>query len=436
MAATSIYLGTEDRVAALYSYPNAPDGKGSLAATVLHWFNLTLQRDGVAAQGARASVRIEGPEYQPSYFLDLNGPESLAGAFAEYARRLPQFLDNGWNALSTVIPQLKADGRWDPSPDGDPKLYRPWRFFMPHGMAMINQMSLQFFHYPPIRLLESLQDYLNDPVPVRLQELQSANGVPTADLPLFNTVMDCTPIAATDGQGSAPIPAKDKKKVDPHWGRIPIQFFHEYQRSQVNLLLNPAPNNDYYTVPIIVYGSHPTETFNILYGTNLSPMKVATVNIIPGRQTPVLASSHPYVFYASAQGFDTVGSGKFLSPKDCQHSVGVMRKDLIVTRWQKVLTDDPTLDPQEVLDDCTAYWEDHSRQAEICALVRHQGSLTYSDPVTLKFHFATSLKHAAEFCQTNNCDACAGVQSKSKASKPKPAAPKKKAAARGKQKKK
>ena len=88
MAATSIYLGTEDRVAALYSYPNAPDGKGSLAATILHWFNLTLQRDGVAAQGARASVRVEGPEYQPSYFLDLNGPESLAGAFADYARHL------------------------------------------------------------------------------------------------------------------------------------------------------------------------------------------------------------------------------------------------------------------------------------------------------------------------------------------------------------
>ena len=34
-------------------------------------------------------------------------------------------------------------------------------------MAMLNQKALLFFHYPPIRLLDTNEDYLNDPVPVR-----------------------------------------------------------------------------------------------------------------------------------------------------------------------------------------------------------------------------------------------------------------------------
>jgi hypothetical protein len=399
VAVCSIPLGTEARVALLYSYPNTPDAGGSLADTVTHWFTQTLVRDGVAAAGATASVRVEAGQY----YLDLDGPPDAAASFPTYAERLPRFLQNGHDALTTVIPQLQSEGRWDPSPDPEPPPYRPWRFFLPHGLAMVHQRSLQFFHYPPIRLLEGTRDYLMDPVPVRWAELLEANGVGSEqEAWLYETVMDATPIAAEDDQGSKP-------GGDPHWGLIPIQAFHAYQRAQVELLLNVSPARKGYTVPIVVYGAHPRDTFSALFGVKLGVNVAATAEILPGRKTPVLGSNHPYVFYATAQGFATVGSGRVLSEQDCRAAAKVMTTDLVVARWQKLMADDPSQDPQTVLVDCTAYWTDPSRARTVCALTRHQASLHYPDPTSLAFRFDLSLADAAAACGQEGNDPCAGV---------------------------
>lgn len=391
MAATTIYLGSEERVNLLFSFPNVPTGSATLAATVLRWLTQTLNRDGLLGRGARASVRVEGPDYLPSYFLELTGPDELRADFAAYAVRIPQFLNNGWNALTTVIPPLKAAGKWDPSPDPEPPPYRPWRFFLPLGTPMIHQRSLQFFHYPPIRLLEGTQDYLYDPVPFRWQELLEANGVANdQEAWLYETVMDATPIAAEDDQGS-------KSGGDPEFGLIPIQYFHDYQKAQVQLLLNAAPAAEYFTIPIVVFGAHPRATFNALYGTNIGVNTVASAEIIPGKKTAVLGANHPYVFYAAAQGFSTVGSGQFASPDAANKATAVMITDLVVARWQKLMADDPSRDPQAVLDECKKYWDprDAARNAQISALVQHQGSLWYSDPNSLNFTFKVSLQQAA-----------------------------------------
>ena len=61
---------------------------------------------------------------------------------------------------------------------------------------MLNQRAVLFFHYPPIRLLDTNQDYLDDHVPVRCEELLAANGTSNSELPLFNTVMDAAPIGS------------------------------------------------------------------------------------------------------------------------------------------------------------------------------------------------------------------------------------------------
>lgn len=395
----TIPLGASDRLGQLYSWPNVPGGPASLADTVVHWFTLTLQRDGLAAAGATAAFRSDA---SGNCFLDLDGPAGVASQLAGYQARLPQFLANGWQALNTVVPQIRQAGAWDPSPDPEPPPYRPWRFFMPHGMAMLNQRSLQFFHYPPIRLLEGTQDYLADPVPVRCEEMLAANGVPDADLPLFNTVVDATPIAAEDDQGS-------KAGGDPTWGLMPIQYFHDYQRAQVALLLNSPSGVAGYTCPIVVYGAHPRATFEQLYNVKLGVNVAATAEILPGRKTPVLGANHPYVFYAAAQGFSTVGSGGFKSAAACAQAVKVMAGDLVVCRWQKEMADDPTQDPVAVLKACTAYWSDPAQAGQICALARHQASLYYASPTSLAFTYRTSLADAATFCGANGNQACAGV---------------------------
>ena len=384
----TIALGTEDRVSQLYSFPNSPTCVWTLSETVKHWFDMTLERDGLAEKGARASVSV-GTQ---GVVLTLNGPDSVQDQLKLYEIRLPRFLNDGWDALTNVVPKLKADKKWDPNPDtpkpGEPP-YHPWRFFLPHGMAMLNQKALLFFHYPPIRLLDTNQDYLDDPVPVRCEELLTANGVSSSDLPLFNTVMDATPIGAEDDQGS-------KKAGDPTWGVIPIQYFHDYQKAEVKLLLNTSLKNPAYTVPIVVYGAHPLATFNALYGTKLGNNQVTETEIITGKKTVVMASTHPYVFYGKAQGFDAIGSGKLVN---LVCATAQMIKDLVVARWLKSMSDNPAQDPSAVLKDSQKYWSDPAQAPTVTALVNHQGSLKYSDPTTLTFEFLIPLSRLGQTSQ-------------------------------------
>jgi len=405
MATQSISLGTADRLERLYSYPNDPNSTESLADTILYWFNQTLQRDGFAEQGATAAIRVDGDDY----FLDIDGPADVA----EYGNRLPPFLDHGWEALS-IIEELKTETTtW---PEGleiptenkvwDPQNTGKWRFFMPFGMAMIRQRTLDFFHYPPIRLLDTMRDYLNDPVPVRLIELLEANGVASEqEAWLYSTVMDGAPIAAPDDQGTQYIPGK------PPVHLIPIARFHDYQRAQVNVLLNTSAVSEDFTIPIVVYGSPARAVFEKLYGVKVGVNRAATVETTPGKQTAVLGSGHPYRFFAQAQIDDAtgaeVGSGRIM-PDKCADAVKVMVQDLIVARWQHRMAEDPTQDPHSVLQECTAYWEHPDQAGEICALVQHEGSLLYPDPNSLHFEFRLTMDEARDICSRSDNDPCAG----------------------------
>lgn len=407
----SIPLGPESRVAQLFAYPNSPTVNWSLSDTVLHWFRLTLKRDGLEASGATASVVVKAKteavgkltRSYNDYTLVLDGPKAIQADLKQYQDRFVAFLNNGWEALTNAVPKVFMDGRWDPSPDPQPPVYHTWRFFLPLGMALLKQRALLFFHYPPIRLLETNQDYLDDPVPVRCEQLLLANGMSPDDVPFFNTVLDATPIGAEDAQGSKKAPDGKNNAFDPEWGPIPINYFHDYQKAQVQTLLNPSPKSDKFTVPIVVFGSHPLQTFKALYGIdNLTTVAAAGANpqnavtvieIVKGRQTPVIASDHPYKFYAIAQigktadgKPSTIGAGAVaegqLAPAKKQ-----MLNDLVVMRWLKLMADDSSQDPMKVLKDCQAYWADQTQDAAVTDLTNYQGSLLYSDPATLAFSF-------------------------------------------------
>ena len=419
----SIPLGSADRLVKLYSYPNDPkDESTTLADTIQHWFDLTLVRDGFKAPGTTASVRVDGGEY----FLDIERSLEVAG----YVDRLPKFLTHGWEALG-VIEQLKtAKKQWPaglkrPTADKvwDPQNTDQWRFFLPLGMAMLRQRSLQFFHYPPIRLLTGMQDYLKDPVPVRWKELLAVNGVSKDQNPLFNVVVDGAPIAAPDDQGTQYI-KKNGERETVHL--IPISAFHDYQLGMVKLLLNTSSTSDAYTIPIVVYGtpardqfsfdeSHQNldvvETYSALWGREKKQRSntATTVEIIEGKRTAVAFVGHPYRFYAACQS--KVGSGSIL-PDKCSQAVYIMRQDLTVARWQALMADDPAADPQSTLDDCKKYWNDSAQQATLCTLVQHQGSLYYEDPKSsdpkkaLAFEFKLSIDQATDWCRQHANDPC------------------------------
>ncbi len=378
---TRIPLGTEADLTALYSYPNLPNADESLSATIQHWFDQTLQRDGVAEQ-IKATAILEDQQV----YLELVAEENQQPVVSRYAERLQELLAIGQQALDQVIPELHKIGKWDPENTGQ------WRFFLPLGLAMVRQKSLQFFHYPPIRLLDPMRDYLNDPVPVRWEELLQVNGVSSEQASwLYETVVDATPIAAPDDQGSKKV---DKSKYK--YGLIPIEYFTTYQTDLVKLLLNSAENQEGYTIPIVIYGAHPREEFEEIFlkgtGQTLGINKVATAEIVPGKKTRVLSTNHPYRFYAQAQIDDKqpdkyyVGCGE-IAPGHLDSVIALMKDDLAAAHWQVQMSNDPSQDPQVVLDAGIDYWRDANRTDQVRQLVEHQGSLFYPDPKALEFSF-------------------------------------------------
>lgn len=398
----SLDLGPITAVIDLFSYPNDPASPDGPLQVVEHWIGQSLLRDGMAP-AATCSAQLGS---MGEVFLTIRGPDSMRSQIDRFLARLHEFHQIGYRALTTVVPALKQAGKWDPCPNPTPPVYHPWTFFLPHGMALVNQKAVLFFHYPPIRLLRFNQDYLDDPVPVRCEELLAANGVsgftigqpPTGDILLYNTVMDATPIGAEDNQGSkkpndpgptgTPCPGS---AYDPEYGLIPIQAFPDYQKAMVALLLNDSPTHPGYTAPVIVYGAHPLQEFNTIYQTNVTNYApVISTSVVDGKKTPVLASSHPYVFYGVAQGFDQIGSG-IMPPGNVAAATAQMQKDLAVSGWVKAMYDDPTQDPAVVWSTLLAHWQAAPQQATVKALVDHQGSLFYTNPDTLAFTFKVPL---------------------------------------------
>lgn len=79
-----------------------------------------------------------------------------------------------------------------------------------------------------------------------------------------------------------------------------------------------------------------------------------------------------------------------------------MRGDLAITRWQKLMADDPSQPAQDPLDGCMSYWNEPARAGEVRALARHQASLFYSDPVSLAFTYNVLHPDAADFSRNAN----------------------------------
>lgn len=430
MATCEIPLGSAERLAVLYSYPNIKGDTTTLAETIEHWFGLTLQHDGLTE--ASCSVVNE----RDNYTLVLTGPAKYATDFATCADRLPQFLAHGWTAWEYDVSRIKA-GRaikpWDP-------VLNDWRFFLTHGLTLARPMSVQFFHYPPIRLL-ALRNYLDDPVPHRCEELLVANGVKSVEeARRYEAVMDACPIGASDEQGGL--------------GTIPIDEFYSYQAAQTRMLIQDPQDTTFdektgwkktSTIPIVVYGQHPKRVFSHLFlgerdriqGLNdkknypngkLDDDTVCVAkNIIPGKSTPVIGSTHPYAFYGTAQSGPwklpasqkgTIGQG-YIHPLyvdgGSDDVAGRMVRDLTIAGWQKSMADKPSQDPFKVLKATRAYWDDKEQWPTVCQYVLHQGSLWYpclaqgkiplpEDPPSLVFEWNLSLEEAAKLAKKNSYD--------------------------------
>jgi len=403
MATTSITIGTTEQAEALYAFPNNPDLGWTLCQTIEHWFGQTLVRDGYNPESGTPRITAAADATAGQVALTLSAHDSLSGALEGYAVKLPGFLSAAWDAYANVIPELERDGTWDPRGSG-------WRFFLPVGLPMLNQRSVQFFHYPPVKMLEAMQDYLDDPVPYRVEELLIQNGVSDrAEARLYEAIIDGAPIAAPDDAGSAP-------GGDPRWGLIPIQHFTGYQRQMLLTLLRPDAAHPGYTIPIVVYGQHPREIFGIefLGGSSVEINAPTIVEILAGLKTPVIGAHHPYNFYWSAQvdqndpDNTSVGDGRMVE-SHCAKVEGLMRADLISAAWQKEMARDPSQNGTEVMQRVTALWRESSNANTVCAMTPHQATLRYSDPEKTTFGFRVDLAKARAECTAHENQTCSFI---------------------------
>ncbi len=389
MSNISIPLGKKDDLKIVYSYPNIPGSTESLEDTILHWIGMTLERDGLKKE--QASIRIE----KDKYYLGLKGMSEAQNT--AYEKVLPKIVNIGLDAWQEIVPKVKQYHRWDPDQTG------LWRFFLTLGVGVISHRSLQFFHYPPIRLLDPLKDSMHDPVTFRVRDLLVANGIPKEETKFYETRINSTPIACDDYQGS-----KKSPNADPtDGGLIPIRFFKDFQKDMIKALIKPHPEVEGYTIPVITYGRNPTDAVG---GMFLKPNVPVVIQIIDGLKTPVLSSNHPFRFYATAQGGDDVGHPRKV-PLNCSKTVQLQKEDLTMVYWQKKMAEDPSQDPWKVIQEAKDYWNAPDKKPIVCALVKRHTSLSYwedgeFDPEGKHFHFDLSLDEAEKFCEDCGNDPC------------------------------
>lgn len=350
-------------LAPLYNLPQEATAQ-QVESEIKYWFQKTLDTDGFSNLQFTVSV---ADNYTVIKLSTLDGTD-LPEAALRYGEAIPWFLRIGAETWQTVVPQLKADGKWDP----DPNNKVPWQFFLPHGLPMVNFYTIQFFHYPPMRLLKQ-RNYLKDPVPYRWGQLLQTAGATVADTDLYQRYIDAVPIAANDDQGAF----------------MPVSAFASYQQQMLRLFLTMRQQFNPVTVPVLVFGIPAMAQFEHLFKANLDILVPQVANIINGTTTPCLGSTHPYHFYAQAQ-IDKgqnghIGDGRM--GRGCQLAQVLMQQDLIAAYWQVAMAKNPQASVGDTLFEATAWALGSAMTQTVCALTRHQGSLLYPNPETYDFEF-------------------------------------------------
>jgi len=315
--AASLDMGSVDRVTNLVSYPNCVTNcqPQTLDQTVEHYLRQSLQRSGLA-HSAVAVKTVNG-----HVVADFKGDGS-----EDYAKVLGEFLTDGDKAYSATL-AIQKDGRWQSD----------WRFFLPWGLAMTLNPTIELLHFPPDYSLTG-QDYLNAKTTERWGDLLAYMGVAKDKTDAYQAIVDIAPIAAPASAGSAITAANVYGDYYPYAG---------------NLLGWWAANKTGVKgKPLVAFGAPVRDWVKTYLKLTLSVDQSATATLPNGVTVPVIGSNHPsMIFYAA---YNSDGSENFNS------GMKVMRQDMIAACWQADMGKDPLLDPSKVQSACTSRWTNDS----------------------------------------------------------------------------
>jgi hypothetical protein len=318
-ADVDLKLGSTERVTRLFSYPNNCNvicfRHWTLEQTVEHYLTQSVQRDGYST----AKVRVKTDN--DHLYADISGvPKG-------YEKPLARLLDAGDLAYSGAK-KLNVDGKWAFN----------WYLFLPLGMALENRKSVELLHFPPDYSLTQAQDYLRSATTDRWATLLTDNGIPAAQTPGYQTIIDIAPIAA---------PATAGKDLEGVYG-----YFKDYQTTMVKEVSQNAHGA---ALPMVAFGAPVRNWIKQQYGPTVNVLGLATISPSAGVNVPVLGSNHPsYIWYAADPATYT---GEDAQAKADAAGLTVMGQDLSAACWQAGMGSKPGSDPAVQLKSCTQTWQ-------------------------------------------------------------------------------
>ncbi|WP_213942133.1 hypothetical protein [Pseudomonas sp. dw_612] len=328
-ADVDLKLGSTERVTRLFAYPNNCNvicfRNWTLEQTVEHYLTQSVQRDGYSA----AKVRVKTDNNQ--LYADITGvPKG-------YDKPLTRLLDAGDLAYNGAK-KLNIDGKWAYS----------WYLFLPLGMALENRKSVELLHFPPDYSLTQAQDYLESATTDRWATLLVDNGIPAAQTPGYQTIIDIAPIAAPSSAG------KDLEGV--------YDYFKDYQTTMVKEVSQNAKGA---ALPMVAFGAPVRNWIKQQYGATVGVLGLATISPSAGVKVPVLGSNHPsYIWYAADPDSYT---GPDAQAQADAAGLKVMGQDLSAACWQAGMGSKPGSDPAAQLKSCTQTWQ-VTRKEKTCEL--------------------------------------------------------------------
>lgn len=311
-------MGTTERVTDLFSYPNCtgsqcPAGVAdqTLPQTVEHYLRQSLERSML--KHPRVAVKSRDGHVYAEYFFS---------GHAANAAVLRKFLDNGQLAYDATQ-KIMADGKWQSG----------WTFFLPWGLDMVDNPTLELLHFPPDYSLTG-QDYLNAKTTERWGALLEYMGVPAEQVNAYQAIIDIAPIAADSNAGS----------------QITNAGVYGYYMPYVEGMLNWW-GVDYRSKkgkPMVAFGSPVRDWLKTYMNLTLAVDQVGTATLTSGAQLPVMAANHPSLIFYAAYNDD--GSENFAG------GMKVMRQDMISACWQAEMGQHPDSDAAKVGSACTTQW--------------------------------------------------------------------------------
>ncbi|KTC62881.1 hypothetical protein AO262_02660 [Pseudomonas fluorescens ABAC62] len=319
-------LGSTQRVTQLFAYPNNCSvicfRPWTLEQTVEHYLNQSLQRDGYSR--ARVSVKTHNDQVAATF----------SGVPDSYGQPLTTLLDTADLAYQGAH-KLNNDGKWA----------FDWYLFLPLGMALENRKSIELMHFPPDYSLTQAQDYLESKTTDRWAQLLTDNGIPSAETPAYQTMIDIAPIAAPSTAGKA---------LEGVYG-----YFTEYETRMVKEL-SLLPDS---SLPMVAFGAPVRSWIKQQYGQTVSVLGLAQISPAAGKTVSVLGSNHPsYIWYAAdPESYD----GDEQKADDA--GLKVMGQDLSAACWQAGMGQKPASDPNVLLKACMNTWQ-VTRKEQTCEL--------------------------------------------------------------------